>query len=199
VTAHSQPSRAASGRALPGRVVRALLAAALGVAAALLVSCSSSGGGLIPSANAGPLREDFEAVVRAAERGNGNCSETESALAKTELDFAGLPASVSSELRSTLRRGIDNLKLRARALCSQPLPQPTNTTTQTTPTTTPTTPATTTTSTQTTTTQTTPTTTNPGGGTPAEESKGGPERGADGEEPPGKSDGKGSGGQEVGK
>ncbi|HEX4564937.1 MAG TPA: hypothetical protein VH115_10810 [Solirubrobacteraceae bacterium] len=201
MTARSRAPRAASRRALPGRAARTLLAAALGVAAALLVSCSSSGGGLIPSANAGPLREDFEAVVRAAERGNGNCSETESALAKTEVDFSGLPASVSSELRSTLRRGIDNLKLRARALCSQPLPQSTNTTsTQTTPTTTttPTTP-TTTTSTQTTPTQTTPTTTNPGGGTPAEESKGGPERGAGGEEPPGKSDGKGSGGLEVGK
>jgi hypothetical protein len=203
VTARSQPPHVASGRALPGRVARALLAAALGVTAALLVSCSSSGGGLIPSANAGPLREDFEAVVRAAERGNGNCSETESALAKTELDFSGLPASVSSELRSTLRRGIDNLKLRARALCSQPLPQSTNTTTtQSTPTTktatTPTTPATTP-NTQTTSTQTTPTTTSPGGGTPPEESKGEPERGAGGEEPPGKGDGKGSGGQEAGK
>jgi hypothetical protein len=206
VTARAQPPRAASGRALPGRVVRVPLAAALGVAAAVLVSCSSSGGGLIPAGNAGPLRGDFEAVVRAAESGNGKCSETESALSKTELDLAALPASVNSELRSTLRQGIDNLKLRALALCAQPLPQSTNTTTttQATPTTktttTPTTPTTTSTA-PTTSTPTTPTTTNPGGGTPPEESKGGPDRGggAGGEEPSAKDGRKASGGQEASK
>jgi len=175
---------------LAAGAARALPAAALGAATALLVSCSSSGG-LIPAANAGPLRGDFEKVARAAEAGNGKCSETEAALSKTELDFAGLPRSVDAELRNTLRQGIDNLKHRALTLCSQPLPQETNTTpttTQTTPTTTtPTTPTTTTGTTPTT--PTTPTTTSPGGGTPPEESK---EQPAGGEESP-------SAGQEAGK
>jgi hypothetical protein len=177
------------------RVVRALLAAGLGAATALLlVSCSGSGG-LIPTGNAGPLQSDLQTIASAAERGNGKCSETEAAISKTELDFAGLPSSVDASLRSTLRQGIDNLKHRALALCTQPLPGATNTSATTTQTTT-TTPSTT--QTTTTNTSTTPptTTTNasPEGGTPAEEPKEtkAPEPG--GEEP--KANG---GGQEAGK
>lgn len=155
---------------------RFALAATLGVAAALLVACGSSNGKLIPVADSGPLQGDFETVALDAESGNGSCSATETALAKTEQDFNALPGSVDSGLRATLRQGIDNLRKRALALCAQPLAQktPTSTTskpstststsTATTPTTTPsaTTP---TTSTPTNTTPTTPAT--PGGGTPA--------------------------------
>ncbi len=174
-------------RGAGAKAMRALAAAALGAAAALLVSCSGSGDGLIPSGNAGPLRGDFEAVARAAESGNGKCSETESALSKTELDFAALPSTVSAELRNTLSQGIANLKVRALALCSQPLPQATNTTPTTTTTQTTTTTTTPTTPTTTQTTPTTPTTTNPGGGTPPEEATPPPESGG------------GAGGQEAGK
>lgn len=168
--------RAAARRRLP----RVLAAAALGVCAALLVSCSSSGKGLIPTSDAGPLQSDFDAVAQAAENGDGNCAATESALLKTEQDFARLPNSVDSGLRDTLRNGIENLRTRSLALCAQPLPQAT--TTQTTPkTTTSTTTSTpTTTETQTTTTQTTPTTpspSGPGGGTPAPGEEGAEEEG----------------------
>jgi hypothetical protein len=194
------PRESARGRirALGARSVRAALAVALGAAAALLVSCSGSGAGLIPAGNAGPLRGDFEAVAHAAETGNGKCSETEAALSKTELDFAALPASVNGELRGALRTGIANLKVRALALCALPIAQPTNTTPATTQTTTTTKAPTTTStpSTQTTTNKAPPTTptTNPEGGTPPEESKGGgAEQG--GEEPLPKE----SGGQEAGK
>jgi hypothetical protein len=184
--------RVSAARAAPARAARALLAAGLGAATALLVSCSGSGG-LIPAGNAGPLQGDFQAVANAAERGNGKCSETEAALSKTELDFAALPSSVNAGLRTTLRQGIDNLKHRALALCTQPLPAATNTAPATTQTTT-TTPATT----QTTTTSTTPppTTTNssPEGGTPAEEPK--EPRGA---EPGGEEPKANDGGQEAGK
>jgi hypothetical protein len=155
--------------------VRGLLAGTLGVVAALLVSCSGGGGGLIAASNAGPLKGDFEEVLRAAENGNGNCSETETALAKTELDFRALPTSVNGELRKTLEQGIDNYKLRALALCTQPLPVTT------------TAPATTTTPTTTPTTTTTP---GSGGGTASEEpkhSEEAPGKGKAGEEPPGKS------------
>ncbi len=131
----------------------AALAALLGVLAALLVGCGSSASKLIPTADAGPLQSDFEAVAHAAETGQGNCAATEAAIAKTEGDFSALPAGVDSGLRETLRNGIDNLRSHALALCAQPL-TPT-TTTNTTNTTSKTTTPTNTTSTQTTSTTTT--------------------------------------------
>jgi hypothetical protein len=197
------------------------LAAMLGIAAALLVACGSSNGKLIPVADSGPLQGDFETVAQAAESGNGNCSATETALAKTEQDFNGLPGSVDSGLLDTLRQGIENLRKRALALCAQPLAQ--NTATSTTPkpstttgTSTATTPATTpTATTPTTPIPTTPTPTTPatpGGGTPAgpgEATPGiGSEQGGTGagegnaETPEGagqSAGGIGAGGQEVGK
>jgi cytoskeletal protein RodZ len=152
--------------------LRVLLAGLLGVSAALLVACGSSGKGLIPSANAGPLQSDFEAVAQAAQSGEGNCTATEAAIEKTESDFAALPATVDAGLHKTLSVGIANLRRRALALCAQPLPQATSTTS--TPTTTTSTQTTPTTSTQTetstaptTSTTTPPTATSPGGGTPA--------------------------------
>jgi hypothetical protein len=168
------PSLRSRARTAPRTaLVRLLAPAALGVAAALLVSCGASPGQLIPAADAGPLQSDFEAVSRAAQTGNGSCSETEAAILKTEQDFGALPSNVDTGLRSTLHQGIANLRKHALELCKQPLAQPT-TTTSTTKATTPTT--TTPTATQTTPTQTTPattpttttpTTTTPGGGTPA--------------------------------
>ncbi len=143
------------------RVLRAVLASALGVAAALLVSCASSGKGLIPASAAGPLQNDFEAVQQTAESANGDCSATEAALLKTQEDFSALPASVDSGLRSNLSQGIANLRVRAHEMCIQPSTQ-----TATTSSTTTTTSAPTTTSTPTTTTQSTETTTtqSPGAG-----------------------------------
>jgi hypothetical protein len=147
---------------------RPLSAALLGVAATVLASsCGGSGGGLIPSASAGPLKSDFEAVARAAQAGNGNCTETQEAIVKTEQDFLGLPATVDPGLREALGKGIANLSARARALCTQPLsPSTTATSTATTTTstlssthtTTPATTSTTTSSTTTTSTLSTPTT-----------------------------------------
>ncbi len=105
------------------RRARALLhaagAGALGVAAALLVACGSSSKGLIPTANAGPLQSDFELVAQAAQSGNGNCTATEIALVKTIRDLNQLPASVDAGLRRTLNQGVENLRTRALALCSQ--------------------------------------------------------------------------------
>jgi len=134
---------------------RALLAAALGAAVALLVACGSSGGGLIPASQGGPLQSDVEAVEQAAESGNGDCTQTETALLKTDQDFAALPASVDSGLRDKIRLGIENLHKVAKEACEQPFAQtktattPKTTSTATTPTqTTPTTPTTTTTTTE---------------------------------------------------
>jgi hypothetical protein len=158
-------------------VIRPLTTALLGVSVAALVSCGSSGTGLIPAASAGPLKADFEAVLQAAGAGNGECVATESALGKTEQDFLALPATVDSGLRSRLQQGIANLRRRALATCTQRTPTATTTTRTTTTTPTATTPATTTptapttttpaTPTGTATTPTTPTNPNEGGGTAA--------------------------------
>jgi hypothetical protein len=161
------PRAGAMRRARP--LLRAVLAASLGVLAGVLISCGGSGKGLIPVADAGPLQGDFEAVAQAAENGDGSCTSTESALLKTEQDFAALPPSVDSGLRNTIRQGVENLRKHALELCTQPLPQSTvttpKTTTSTTSTdTTPTETQTTPTETQTT---TTPSPSGPGGGTPA--------------------------------
>jgi cell division septation protein DedD len=153
------------------RLIRLLCAGLLGAAAALLVACGSSGKGLIPTANAGPLQSDFEAVAQAAQNGDGSCTTTEAALAKTEQDFAALPTTINRGLSKTLSEGISNLRRRALTLCAQPHPQATSSTnaptTTTSTQTTPTTTTTPTTPTQTVPTTTTPTSTTPGGGTPA--------------------------------
>jgi hypothetical protein len=198
---HPRPNSAPAARATAALLLRALLIASLGVLAALLISCSSSGKGLIPLSDAGPLQSDFEAVAQAAENGDGSCTQTESALLKTDQDFAALPTSVNSGLRNTLHQGIENLRSRSLALCVQPLPQ--STITSTTPKTTTSTTTSTPTETESTETQTTPAPetegpSGPGGGTQAPgethvgEAEGGV--GAGGAAP-----GAGQGGQEAGK
>jgi hypothetical protein len=205
-----EPSRSdiSTRRSPAAPVLRGAVAGLLGGATALLLACGSSGAGLIPAGNAGPLQSDFEAIAQAAQSANGNCAATEAAILKTEQDFRALPSSVDSGLRNTLTQGIANLSKRARVACTQPLPQSTVTssTTKSTPTTpttpTPTTPQTT--PTAPTPTTTTPTTTGPGGtaapnggvGEPApgdEHGKGG------GTEPEGSGGAAPGGGQESGK
>ena len=65
------PSRSAISRRPPAAtlMLRCALAALLGVAAALIISCGSSGAGLIPTGNAGPLQSDFETVAQAVPPG----------------------------------------------------------------------------------------------------------------------------------
>jgi hypothetical protein len=123
-------------------LIRLIPAGLLGVGAALLVSCGSSGKGLIPLAYAGPLQSDFQAVLRAAQEGEGSCTLTNAKIAKTEHDLQALPASVDGGLRGRLAEGVANLAVRARAMCAQPLtPTTTTSTTPTSPPTTSTTPA----------------------------------------------------------
>jgi hypothetical protein len=208
--ASRSPTRARISSAL----LRVLLTCMLGVGAALLVSCASSGKDLIPTGNAGPLQGDFEEVAHAAQNGNGSCATTKTAIAKTERDFGALPATVNSSLRRRLEEGISKLRTRALEVCAQPLPQATVTTTspRTSPTTqsTSTTPTPTqTTPTQTTPTTSTPTTTGPGGvpapgnepspGTGNEPGGAGAGEGAAGAGGGGSGGAKAGGGQEGGK
>jgi hypothetical protein len=202
MTIHKPPHNDSSSRGNAAMVLRWALAGLLGVLAAVLVSCGSSGAGLIPAGDAGPLQSDFEAIAAAAQNGNGSCAATEAAIARTERDFGALPGGIDHGLRTTLRQGIANLRARALVACTQPLPQATVTsnttkTTQTAPSTTTTPPTTQTTPTDTTppTTTSTPTTTGPGGGTPAPNGEPAP----GGAEPGAGSGGAGAGGQEGGK
>jgi len=119
-------------------LVRLIPAGLLGVGAAVLVSCGSSGKGLIPLAYAGPLQSDFQAVLLAAQEGDGSCVSTNAKIAKTEHDLRALPTTVDGGLRGRLAEGVANLAVRARTMCTQPL-SPLTTTTSTTPTTPPTT------------------------------------------------------------
>jgi hypothetical protein len=177
-------------------------AALLGLAAAALVACSNSGKGLIPAADAGPLQRDFEAVARAAQAGNGDCTATEEALRQTERHFAALPANIDAGLHERLRQGVENLASRARAICAQPNATSTLTNTSTSTTSTSTTPSTTstsTTSTSTSTTTSTPTTTSTtpdtGGETPAGGGTPGPPTGAGEGGGAGEGNGRGGNGQ----
>ncbi len=142
-------------------LIRLIVVALLGAATALLVSCGSSGAGLIPSSSAGPLQEDFEAVAKAAEAGNGDCAKTEAALGKTEQDFLALPATIDKGLHKRLEEGIANLRKQALEMCEEPTATDTSTTSTQTKTTpeTGTTSTETTTSTESATTPTTPTST----------------------------------------
>jgi hypothetical protein len=172
-----RPHRSAHRGPVAG-ALRLLLAGLLGMGAAALVACGSSGSGLIPFRNAGPLEADFQAIAQAAQEGGGSCTATEAAIQKAEHDLHVLPSTVDGGLRGRLEEGISSLSARARELCAQA-----STTTPASTSTTRTTPPATTTSTQptqTTSTQaTTPTSTAPaqttsqptgteGGGTPAE-------------------------------
>jgi hypothetical protein len=166
---------------------RALATALAGVCCAVIVSCGSSGQGLIPASAAGPLKSDLEAIQQTAESANGDCTATEAAVLKTEEDFQALPTSVNAGLRNNLRQGIENLKKRAHEMCVQPSAKTTTSppkTTTTTPTTTTTTTTAQPTTTPSTTTATTPTTSSPGGGTeaPGEEEAGEAAKGGAGEQ-----------------
>jgi hypothetical protein len=157
-----------------GRLFRLLCTGLLGVAAALLVACGSSGKGLIPTQNAGPLQNDFDVVAQTAQEGDGSCAATGAAIRKTKQDFQALPASIDPGLHKRLEEGISNLRNRALEVCAQPLPQSTSSTEASTGSTTTSTQSTgtstTPTDTSTTPTETTPTATTPPGpegGTPA--------------------------------
>jgi len=193
----TMPKTRPASRGRAWRVLsRALATAALGAAAALPISCSGSGSSLIPVGNAGPLQRDFAAVADAAQKGNGSCTATETAIARTEQDYRALPAAVDRGLRGRLREGIEKLREDALQLCLQPLAQ-----TSTTSTTAPRTETTTPTVTQTTPTQTSPTTstsTTPGtgGGTPAPGAGGEQPNEGGGAGPGGAGEGNGAGGKD---
>ena len=146
------------------RMLHHLLAALLGVGAALLAACGSGTTGGIPQANAGDLKSQIIDVRQAVD--DGRCSDVPGQLRQVDEGIDDLPPSVDEQLVSNLREGADTLRRLAADECEAPTEttqtQTTETPTQTVeeqPTQTETTPAETTTTT--TPTQTTPPTTTP--------------------------------------
>jgi cell division septation protein DedD len=140
-----------------------LLALVLGVAAAALVACGSSGSSrrqFIPDRSAQRMSDALGDVRSAVDA--GDCTKAEQALARARGVLVNLPSSVSDRLVARLRQGLDNLETIAPDECAKNRAQTQTQTTETTPpvtTATETTPTTTTSTTPTTTTSTTPTTT----------------------------------------
>jgi hypothetical protein len=149
-----------------------LLALVLGVGAAALVACGSSGSSrrqFIPDRSAQRMSDALDDVRSAVD--DGDCTKAAESLARARGVLVNLPSSVSDRLVARLRQGLDNLKVVAPRECAKnraenqtqtttetTTPETTATTTETTPTT-PT--ATSTTPTSTTTTPTTTTSTTP--------------------------------------
>jgi len=101
--------------------IRPLALVAIAVCgSACVAGCGGSGAGLIPSASAGPLEQDFVEVWQRARSGNGSCTATSEALEKTEADFVKISATIDSKLRSRLQEGITHLHSQALEECSRP-------------------------------------------------------------------------------
>ena len=147
---------------------RAVLAGALGFAAAFVVACGG-GSGLLSSNDASSLNNQLDSVSSAL--ASQNCGDVSNATSKLADDVINLPSSINSTLRNNLTQGVSTIAQLARRQCANVPSTPTTPTTPTSPTTTtpthttttPTTPTPTPTPTNTTTTPTTPTntTTNP--------------------------------------
>jgi hypothetical protein len=142
-----------------------LLAAVLGVSAAVLMACGSSASDrkkLIPPRSADRLKTALSDVQSAV--GDGNCDSAQRAIARARDVLVNLPSAVDDRLVARLRDGIDDLQKIAPGECQQNQTTSTETTTETTTpdtTSTPTTATTDTTTTPTTSTSTTTTTTTP--------------------------------------
>jgi hypothetical protein len=130
---------------------RAVLAGALGFAAAFVVACGG-GSGLLSSNDASSINNQLDSVSSAL--ASKNCGDVSSATSQLADDVVNLPSSINSTLRNNLTQGVSTIAQLARRQCANVQPTPT-TQTNTTPTT-----DTTTTQTHTNTTPTTQTNTN---------------------------------------
>src|SRR5215212_1887938 len=116
------------------RVLPFVLATLLGVAAAGLVACGSSGSDrreLIPERSADRLKSALSDVRSAV--ADGNCDQARRAVSRARGVLVNLPSAVNDDLVTRLRQGLDNLEEVAPRECEQ---QDTQTETQETTTTT---------------------------------------------------------------
>ncbi len=117
----------------PPTPARGARAGVVGHLAALLAGCGSSGKGLIPTANAGTLQQDFANVQQFV--GSGDCTHALGWIHQAQIHLAALPASVNAGLRAQLQAGLADLAVSAARECAQNATASTSTTTSTTSTT----------------------------------------------------------------
>jgi len=93
------------------RALPFLLALVLGVGAAALVACGSSGSSrrqFIPDRSAQRMSDALDDVRSAVD--DGDCTKAAQALARARGVLVNLPSAVSDRLVSRLRQGFDNLE-----------------------------------------------------------------------------------------
>src|SRR6185369_6744673 len=91
-----------------GRTLRILLPCALGLIAALLVSCGDTSH-LIPDADA--INQNIDAAASAS--GDGRCSRADSAVQRAQTHVEQLPSSVDPKLKADLEQGLARLRATA--------------------------------------------------------------------------------------
>ena len=108
---------------------RAVLAGALGFAAAFVVACGGSSG-LLSSNDASSLNNQLDSVSSAL--ASKNCGDVSSATSQLADDVVNLPASINSTLRNNLTQGVSTIAQLARRQCANVPPTPTTQTKTTT-------------------------------------------------------------------
>jgi len=98
------------------RVIPLLLAAALGLSAALLVACGDRNN-LIPSSNADAINSKLESVTDAAAR--GRCGRARTAASAAQDAAKKLPDNVDPKLRATVKDGLSRVASQAENDCTQ--------------------------------------------------------------------------------
>jgi membrane protein involved in colicin uptake len=98
-----------------GRTLRILLPCALGLIAALLVSCGDTSH-LIPGTDADAINQNIDAAASAS--GDGRCSRADSAVQRAQTHVAQLPSSVDPKLKADLEQGLARLRATAASECA---------------------------------------------------------------------------------
>jgi len=109
------------------RILPFVLAALLGVGAAVLAACGAGGDGTIPSASASDLKREINDVRKAVD--DNRCEEVTGQVRQVDEGIDDLPPTVDDQLRNSLRDGVNRLLSAARDECDD---TPTETTTETT-------------------------------------------------------------------
>jgi len=98
-----------------GRTLRILLPCALGLIAALLVSCGDTSH-LIPGTDADAINQNIDAAASAS--GDGRCSRADSAVQRAQTHVEQLPSSVDPKLKADLEQGLARLRATAASECA---------------------------------------------------------------------------------
>jgi outer membrane biosynthesis protein TonB len=113
------------------RILPFLLAALLGVGAAVLAACGSAGDRGIPAASASDLKRQIQDVREAVD--GKRCQDVSGQLRQVDEGIDDLPPTVDEQLRTNLRDGANKLLTAARDECDATPTKTATTTTETLP------------------------------------------------------------------